>query len=100
MKLRELLLQDAGYNVVSVLGSEAGRKAARAGEFDVFLVGHAAPLSERKALIEWLRGNWPKVPIVALRHTLHEHIPEADCVANVDEPEEWLKAIKDCLAHQ
>ena len=98
LTLRELLLQNAGYRVVSALGSKAGRKAALAGGFDLFLVGHASPLRERTELIQWLRTNWPNVPITALRRSVYEQIPEATCIADVDEPEEWLKAIQDCIA--
>ena len=39
LTLRELLLQDAGYEVVSALGSEEAQKAALTGAFDLFLVG-------------------------------------------------------------
>jgi DNA-binding response OmpR family regulator len=100
LTLRELLLQDAGYKVVSALGSESGRNAALAGAFELFLVGYAPSRREQREVIQWLRREWPNVPIAALRRSVYERIPEADCVADVHEPSEWLKAVEDCIAMQ
>ena len=96
--MRELLLQDAGYEVVSALGSEEAQKAALTGAFDLFLIGYATSRRERRELIKWLRTKWPNVPIAALRSSAYEQVPEADCVADVNEPEEWLKTVADCIA--
>lgn len=97
MKTREALLRSRGYTVTSVLGAEPAKAAAGQG-FDVFAVGHAAPWTERRDLVRWLKQNFPGVPVVCLlRNRFEEPIPEADCSTDVEDPKGWLAAVEKCM---
>lgn len=88
---RAELLRSLGYGVISVVGNEAAKfLLASIQDYDIFIVGPAAPEQDRKEIIAWLRANYPNVPILALNPP-HQKMNEADsnAVFNGD-PETWL----------
>jgi CheY-like chemotaxis protein len=97
-----MLLRQAGYSVRSVLGNSAAMQKAKATKFDLFIVGHAASASEQLEMIRWLKQRHPRSPVLALRRSPFsgERVNDADCVANVDDPKEWLQEVQDCLQRQ
>jgi hypothetical protein len=54
-KTRHMILEKAGYSARSVLGNDAGMRAAKGGKFAMFMVGYAAPGAERMKMIRWLK---------------------------------------------
>jgi hypothetical protein len=64
---RTMVLRLQGYEVDSVIGNEAARVVLSMPEqYDFFIVGHAADDQARKAMVSWLKTNYPGVPILAL----------------------------------
>jgi DNA-binding NarL/FixJ family response regulator len=93
VNLRGLVPQQAGYEVISAIGNEHAMILARALKFDLAIVGHSAPVPERQAMVEWLKQEFPEVPVIALCMTPGEKIESADAVSGVESPTEWLEAI-------
>ncbi len=48
---RELLLQREGYAVTSALGFTDAVKQCKAGTFDLFILGHSIPDSDKRELV-------------------------------------------------
>jgi hypothetical protein len=91
-----MLLREAGYKVVTAMGNQAGTKKAKAGKFDLFIVGHG-DLTEQLEMMHYLKQHYPRKPVLALRRSRYQRLNDADCVADVDEPKEWLEGVEDCL---
>ena len=85
---RAELLSKRGYKVASALGNEAARKAlkVRAETYDLFIVGHAAPLDVRNDMVQWLKENYPRIRILALK-------PPYDSADFDLSPDELLSAV-------
>ncbi len=91
---RAHLLRTLGYGVLSVLGSEAAKKLLRTvrilpQDIDLFMIGHAAPETERKGMVEWLKTRYPQVKVLVLNPP-NQRIPGADHNAPLNSPEMWL----------
>src|SRR5207244_7047991 len=64
---RAQLLRELGYGVISALGNEAAKVLLSSIQhYDLFILGHAAPESSRRAIVAWLRANYPRFKIIAL----------------------------------
>jgi hypothetical protein len=98
-KIRELILEQAGYTVRSVVGNQAGMLAAETDCFDIFIVGNTARREVREQMAGWLKQRFPSTPVIALKRWEYESpITEADCVTATVDPAEWLKIVCECLA--
>lgn len=94
---RHALLETAGFEVVSCFSGSAVREVSTGSiHFDLFLLGHAASMPERAALVMWARTSFPSVPIVVLRSRDTDGFPLGDGSAIAD-PEELLTVIVDML---
>ena len=94
---RHVLLETAGFEVISCFSSTAAREVSAANtHFDLFLVGHATSVHERSDLIMWIRAQFPGIAIVVLRSRDTDFSPAGDALAVAD-PDELLKAIVDVL---
>ena len=98
-RIRELILERAGYTVHSVVGNQAGMLAAQTTRCDIFMVGNTAEREVREEMAGWLKRRFPTTPVIALKRWEYESpIPGADCVTATVDPAEWLKIVCDCLA--
>jgi DNA-binding response OmpR family regulator len=94
---RHALLETAGFEVISCFNATAIREVSTAAAaFDLFLVGHAAPLAERNELVTWLRSNFPDAAVVVMRTREVEPCP-AGALATGADPDDLLKTIFDVL---
>jgi DNA-binding response OmpR family regulator len=95
---RTLLLKQEGYEVTSVLGTAEARQTAETSSFDLFLIGHAAPVEERVELLSWLRSRFVMTRVLMLTAARrHEHdFPGADCVVDAGDPQCLLDAVRSC----
>lgn len=94
---RHALLETAGFDVISCFSGMAAREVSTgSANFDLFLMGHAASLSERINLITWIRSQFPGIAIVVLRSRETDISPAGDALSVAD-PDELLKAIVDVL---
>jgi CheY-like chemotaxis protein len=67
LSTRHLVLQTEGHEVTSVCGLSAGLEQAKDGtRFDLLIVGHSIPDSDKEALIEAFRASRPSAPIIAM----------------------------------
>jgi hypothetical protein len=60
-----MLLEASGYEVVASLGYETSLNNCRRGGFDVFILGHSIPKTDKRELINTFRKECP-APIVSL----------------------------------
>ena len=94
---RHALLETAGFEVISCFNGMAAREVScGCPYFDLFLMGHAASLSERIDLVTWMRAQFPGIAIVVLRSRDTDFSPAGDALA-VAEPDELLKTIVEVL---
>lgn len=52
LETRHMLLEGAGYEVVSALGLQASVELCKRGGFDIFILGHSIAHSEKLELVE------------------------------------------------
>jgi hypothetical protein len=92
--LRGELLRNLGYAVISAMGNEAAKSLLTTLRQDdlsiaLFIIGHAAPAVTRKAMVDWLKENYPGARILALNPP-HEEVPNADYNVLQNGPETWM----------
>jgi DNA-binding response OmpR family regulator len=52
---RQLMLEAQGYNVVSALGFKDAERQCQEGRFDLLVMGHSIPVTDKQALIAMFR---------------------------------------------
>lgn len=91
-RTRQMLLEREGYEVLSARGLAECIEQCERGDFDLFLLGHSIPHSDKLQMIDTFRRR-SVAPIVSLRMTLGEHPVEgADYHVDPD-PEPLLETI-------
>ena len=97
--MRGDILRAQGYEVTSVIGNEAAKTVLDTGQdFDLFVVGHAAPQETRIAMVVWLKARYPKTKILALNPPECECLAGADYNARQNGYDVWLPTVKGALA--
>jgi hypothetical protein len=87
---RAELLRSHGYAVISVTGNQAARiLLSRIQQYDLFIVGQAAPEEIRKEIVDWLKAQYPLVKIIALNPP-NQRVLSADYNVMQNGPENWL----------
>jgi hypothetical protein len=90
---RAELLKSRGYSVVSAIGNQAAKLVLIPIQpYDLFIVGHAAPVETRQEMVFWLKAKYPKAVIVALNPPKQELL-QADYNVRKDSAETWLAII-------
>jgi DNA-binding response OmpR family regulator len=92
---RGMLLEHHGYSVESALGFSKAAHCRTSG-FDLFLLGHSIPASDKLELITAFREN-SRAPILSLVRHGEERVP-ADFHAAPDDPGELMKTVDEILA--
>jgi DNA-binding response OmpR family regulator len=89
---RRMLLEHRGYTVTSALGfTQANSHCGKAG-YDLFILGHSIPETDKKELIRTFRANCPAAPILSLERP-GEVVVASDYHASPDNPEKLLEII-------
>jgi hypothetical protein len=95
MASRAALLKSDGFAVLSVLGNEAAKAALEKTEgFSLFIMGHGSPPTVRREMADWLKTNYPNVPILALNPPYQQELAPADYNLVLNGPEEWLFVVE------
>lgn len=93
---RRMLLEQRNYHVTSALGFTEAIAHCRDATFDLFILGHSIPGSDKAELIKTFRGNC-EAPIMSLtRHG--EDSVSSDYHVNPDNPEELLRIVDSILS--
>lgn len=96
---RAELLRSHGFAVITALSNDAAKVLLGTIEnYDLFIVGHAAPEQSRREMVSWLKTNYPRVKVLAL-NLPHEPIPNADYNALESDPESWLLFVTERFAN-
>ncbi len=93
---RGMLLEQRGYSVASTLGFSQAITHCRASGFDLFILGHSIPETDKLELIKAFRENSP-APILSLERFGESRVP-CDFHASPDDPEELMKTVDAILA--
>lgn len=97
LETRRLMLERAGYDVVSAFGfNEAIHQCRQDCEFDLFVLGHSIQGRDKEALIEAFRQRQSS-PILALKAYDGEFVKGATASVNID-PEQVMKAVSSLLS--
>ena len=70
---RHLLLARDGYEVVSSIGFTESLEHCKRGGFDLFILGHCIPHSDKQQLVESFRKICP-APIISLRRNAGDQL--------------------------
>lgn len=91
---RAEVLKLHGYEVITVIGNEAAKVIlSMRQDCDLFIVGHAAPEETRRDMVEWLKANYPDVPILAVNPPPIRELVGADYNIKINGPETLLPVI-------
>ena len=93
---RQLVLERAGYQVVSLGDLGQGYTFSKNDKFDLAIIGHNFRAEEKRKIAKIINQQFPGVAILELCFHSPE-IPGADFIFN-DSPDELLSAIKEILA--
>ena len=92
---RKMLLEQKGYSVTNALGFSKAIKHCRDGGFDLFILGHSIPKSDKLELIESFRANCPG-QILSLERHGEDFVP-CDYHASPDDPEQFVNVVENIL---
>jgi CheY-like chemotaxis protein len=94
---RAELLRSRGYAVISVTGNQPAKLLLSSIQhYDLFIVGHAAPEETRREIVDWLKGQYPRVKILVLNPP-DQQLLSADYNVRQDGPESWLPIVTQLL---
>jgi DNA-binding response OmpR family regulator len=93
---RQLLLESMGYEVTSVFSLSDALQECYHPTFDLFILGHSIPRSEKESLVAAFRAQC-RAPIVALKKVGEESIAAADFQIDPD-PEQLLETVSRVLS--
>jgi CheY-like chemotaxis protein len=92
LRMRQMILENAGYTVVSALGFEKGLEECKKAGFDLFILGHSIPYEEKGEMVKTFRQACTGVVISLQRGASEPRVVTADF--HVDPyPEPLLKLI-------
>jgi len=98
LRTREWILKGAGFTVTSALGFTEALAHCRNGAFDLAIIGHSIPKSDRMALLKQLREH-NHTRVLALRRQGEEHIPGVDHFIEPSlGPDALIEAVRTVLA--
>lgn len=94
---RRMLLENAGYKVVSALEFGEAIARCRHGAVDLFILGHSLPYADKQKLIKAFRRNCT-APILSLCRQGERIVASADYHTLSDDPNSLLSSVADILA--
>jgi DNA-binding response OmpR family regulator len=93
---RQLILEQEGYQVLSLADPSEGHAFSTDDKFDLAIVGHNFRGQDKRKIAQLINKQFPGLPILEL--CLHSpEIPGADFILS-DSPDEILIAVREILA--
>ncbi len=86
LKSRELVLRQAGYEVVSATSLAEVAAACTHSDFDFAVIGHSIPRQHQEEIAAKLRERCPMACIVGLQLLVSEQLPFADLTVSSHDP--------------
>jgi DNA-binding NtrC family response regulator len=94
---RQMILERAGFEVVSALGFSEALERCKKSNFDLVLLGHTIPIKDKASLIPSLKQHCTRV--LSIRRPGFPPAPGADFSVDSQEgPEALIAAVKSALA--
>jgi len=98
LRTRQMLFQAYGYDVVSSLGfTESLRHCKQSAGFDLFVLGHSIPQSDKLELTETFRRQC-NAPIISLRRNAGDQLVDGADYHIETDPEPLLQLIANILS--
>lgn len=95
---RQMLLETQGYNVTSALGFTQAIRHCKTAGFDLFILGHSIPATDKQELISTFHNNCP-APVLSLGRIGEELVP-SDFHLFPDKPEQLIQTVAKILDRQ
>ena len=96
---REWILKAEGFEVTSACGFVEAKEKCRNAGFDLAIMGHSIPRTDKIALIRAFKQHCRRVPVLSLLRHGDAPLPEADYwVEAAEGPTALLQAVKAALA--
>ncbi len=92
LRTRHMLLEKEGYEVTSSLGFTHSLEHCRRGNFDLFLLGHSIPQTDKQQLVTTFRQHCTGHIISLRRSPGEQSVDDADFCIEPD-PDELLKLV-------
>jgi DNA-binding response OmpR family regulator len=96
LRMRQMILENAGYTVVSALGFEKSLEECKKAGFDLFILGHSIPHNEKCKMVEAFREVCAGVIISLQRGASEQRVVTADFHVDSD-PEPLLNLIHEIV---
>ena len=93
LRTRQLMLEMAGYDVVSAEGFADALEHCT-GRFDLVIVGHSIPQKDKRAIVAELHQRGCDAPLLSLLRPGEGKIPEATYGIDPFLPEQLLTSVK------
>jgi len=95
---RQMLLQQAGYQVTSALHLADALEWCQKDEFDLVVIGHSIPREDKRALVKVSR-MFSQAPVLSILRPTSVPLAEADySVRSADGSEALIAAVNKALA--
>jgi CheY-like chemotaxis protein len=94
---RTLVLEFAGYMVVSASSVKEGVGRLQAGDFDLVILCHSIPAKERERLSCLIRASGSHIPIVSIAGTQGQHDAFANATLGGSDTKKLLSDLRETL---
>lgn len=92
LRMRQMILENEGYIVVSAHGLEHALAQCKEGSFDLFILGHSIPAHDKRQMVEAFQRECPG-PIISLTRGASEQLVDGADYHLDPDPEPLLKLI-------
>jgi DNA-binding response OmpR family regulator len=92
LQMRHMIMENAGYEVVSVHTLEKGLEHCKQGGFDGFVLGHSIPDDDKRKMVDFFRQSCA-APIISLRRGASEKSVDGAEFKIYPDPEALLKLL-------
>jgi CheY-like chemotaxis protein len=96
LSTRQLMLEAQGHKVSSALGFATALKLCRESDYDLLIMGHSIPSSDKEQIIKTLRLVC-KAPVLALLRATEPQLRVAEYNHELHGPEQFLHAVNKAL---
>jgi|SRR5579871_5802615 len=92
LQTRQLLLQSRGYTVTSAEGYVDAIRKCRAGGYDLLIIGHSIPHTDKEAIMAETKQHCP-APVLALLRSNEPELAGAAESVDASRPELLIEAV-------